>query len=157
MVPEDPEVLVGPGCTAEGSPGVDRSLEAGRNLEGARRIAVMIDRSAVEEVHRCDHRCSSHWRAHGRLEQHRWVLHERHRGEAASLRWSGLPPSQRCPEGGCRCKSSPVGLSLGLSSSSSNSFIFFLRKSMLMMGYQALARRYFCVEGKGKVKKKGRG
>lgn len=31
------------------------------------------------------------------------------------------------------CKSSPVGLSLGLSSSSSNSFIFFLRKSMSAM------------------------
>lgn len=36
------------------------------------------------------------------------------------------------------CKSLPVGLSLGLSSSSSNSFIFFLRKSMFAIGFQVL-------------------
>ena len=36
------------------------------------------------------------------------------------------------------CKSLPVGLSLGLSSSSSNSFIFFLRKSIFAIGYEVL-------------------
>ena len=44
------------------------------------------------------------------------------------------------------CKSLPVGLSLGLSSSSSNSFIFFLRKSIFAIGYKVLVHWVFRVK-----------
>lgn len=98
-----PEVLEVPDRTAEeGSPGVDRSLAVGRNLE-ERHTAVVAGHTVAEEAGRIagaevadrtvaageDHLgycCSNRRRDCDHQEQHRQALRENHCGRAASLR-----------------------------------------------------------------------
>lgn len=100
-VPEGPAVWEDPGCTAGGSPEVDRSpAEADRNFEAVRRTAEEADRTDVaeeagctvvaEEVGRRYYHCNSHLRGYDLREQHRQKLHENHYGMAASLAWRSL-------------------------------------------------------------------
>lgn len=145
--PGDPAVSEDPGCTAEGSPGEpDRSLEARRTAVADRtaeagHTAEVADHTAAAEAghnvaaekRRRGRRCSSHQRDYDLQERHRQGLRGNHHERAANLWSRSLSTGQKRFQNFHTCGCSPVGLSLGLSSSSSNSFIFFLRKSMLGM------------------------
>lgn len=153
-VREDPEVLEGQSCTVEeGSP--DRSLgAAGHNPGGDHRTAAVAGHIALVEEEMARQivmvavrlhtaavvalRRSSHQTYRDHQERHRLVVRtSRYAGAAKEERETLLCIRKSLP-GINVYSNSPVGLSLGLSSSSSNSFIFFFRKSILAEWSRAL-------------------